>query len=177
MVASSQRLDVAFLVSRSTRFSERALAANKTAKRPRSYWDWQEVLELSRNGFFPVHTFHQQSDFWAARSGPNATGRRGLPNVFARHERHGKQPRRPRLGSGTCCQDPTEYPTPSQPFSLLRGTVPMHYGQLFLRSSMYVFRRGPSKLAGTKFSDRASRVFQRLDAGRNPGAGGRWVHG
>ena len=34
--------------------SEKALAAGKTAKLPRSYWDWKEILQLSRNGFFPT---------------------------------------------------------------------------------------------------------------------------
>ena len=33
--------------------SERALAANKTARLPRSYWDWQEMLTPNRAGFFP----------------------------------------------------------------------------------------------------------------------------
>src|SRR3984957_741007 len=33
--------------------SEKALAANKTAKLPRSYWDWQQMLAPNRDGFFP----------------------------------------------------------------------------------------------------------------------------
>src|ERR1700722_9724155 len=34
--------------------SEKALAANKTAKLPRAYWDWQDMLTFNRNGFFPT---------------------------------------------------------------------------------------------------------------------------
>src|ERR1700722_10930094 len=34
--------------------SDKALAANKSAKLPRSYWDWQEMLGPNRNGFFPT---------------------------------------------------------------------------------------------------------------------------
>ena len=33
--------------------SEKALAANKIARLPRSYWDWQEMLKANRGGFFP----------------------------------------------------------------------------------------------------------------------------
>lgn len=32
--------------------SEKALAANKNAKMPRYYWDWQEMLKPNRAGFF-----------------------------------------------------------------------------------------------------------------------------
>ena len=33
--------------------SEKALAARKNAKLPRSYWDWQDMLDANRAGFFP----------------------------------------------------------------------------------------------------------------------------
>jgi alanine-glyoxylate transaminase / serine-glyoxylate transaminase / serine-pyruvate transaminase len=33
--------------------SDKALAANKSAKMPRYYWDWQEMLKPNRAGFFP----------------------------------------------------------------------------------------------------------------------------
>ena len=33
--------------------AEKAIAASKTAKMPRCYWRWDEMLEANRNGFFP----------------------------------------------------------------------------------------------------------------------------
>src|SRR6201999_2239286 len=33
--------------------SEKALAASKTNKLSRSYWDWQEMLTFNAKGFFP----------------------------------------------------------------------------------------------------------------------------
>src|SRR5213075_1912240 len=33
--------------------SEKALAASRSAKLPRSYWDWQMMLSQNVNGFFP----------------------------------------------------------------------------------------------------------------------------
>src|SRR4029077_12535310 len=33
--------------------SDKALAASKTSKLPKSYWSWEEMLGPNRNGFFP----------------------------------------------------------------------------------------------------------------------------
>jgi alanine-glyoxylate transaminase/serine-glyoxylate transaminase/serine-pyruvate transaminase len=89
--------------------SERALAANKTAKLPRSYWDWQEVLELSRNGFFPYTP--SINLIFGLREAVQMLLEEGLPNVFARHERHGNATRAAvrAWGMELVCQDPTEY--------------------------------------------------------------------
>ena len=35
--------------------SEKALAASKASKLPRSYWAWDDMLAHNKNGFFPVH--------------------------------------------------------------------------------------------------------------------------
>ena len=34
--------------------SAKALTANTSARLPRSYWDWQEMLKTNRSGFFPT---------------------------------------------------------------------------------------------------------------------------
>src|ERR1700733_701149 len=36
-----------------TAISAKALAASKTNKMPRSYWDWEDMLKPNANGFFP----------------------------------------------------------------------------------------------------------------------------
>ena len=41
--------------------SEKALAAGRTARLPKSYWDWQDMLKQNRAGFFPVHAGHQSA--------------------------------------------------------------------------------------------------------------------
>jgi alanine-glyoxylate transaminase/serine-glyoxylate transaminase/serine-pyruvate transaminase len=89
--------------------SERALAANKTAKLPRSYWDWQEVLELSRNGFFPYTP--SINLIFGLREAVQMLLEEGLPNVFARHERHGNATRAALRAwcMELVCHDPTEY--------------------------------------------------------------------
>jgi alanine-glyoxylate transaminase/serine-glyoxylate transaminase/serine-pyruvate transaminase len=89
--------------------SDRALAANKAAKLPRSYWDWQEVLELSRNGFFPYTP--SINLIFGLREAVQMLLEEGLTNVFARHERHGEATRAAVRGWGLelVCEDPTEY--------------------------------------------------------------------
>ena len=41
--------------------SDKALAASKTAKFNRSYWDWQAMLESGTTGFFPTRRGHQSA--------------------------------------------------------------------------------------------------------------------
>jgi alanine-glyoxylate transaminase / serine-glyoxylate transaminase / serine-pyruvate transaminase len=89
--------------------SEKAMAANKVAKLPRSYWDWQEILELSRNGFFPYTP--SINLIFGLREAVRMLLEEGLPNVFSRHERHGHATRAAvrAWGLELVCEDPTEY--------------------------------------------------------------------
>ena len=70
--------------------SEKALAASKTSSLPRSYWDWQEMLEPNRNGFFPYTP--ATNLLYGLREALQCCGRRA-PNVFRRHNRHAEATR------------------------------------------------------------------------------------
>jgi alanine-glyoxylate transaminase/serine-glyoxylate transaminase/serine-pyruvate transaminase len=89
--------------------SEKAMIANKTAKLPRSYWDWPEVLELSRNGFFPYTP--SINLICGLREAVQMLLEEGLPNVFSRHQRHGHATRAAvrAWGLELVCEEPTEY--------------------------------------------------------------------
>jgi alanine-glyoxylate transaminase / serine-glyoxylate transaminase / serine-pyruvate transaminase len=89
--------------------SEKAMTANKTAKLPRSYWDWQEILELSRNGFFPYTP--SINLIFGLREAVEMLLEEGLPNVFSRHQRHGHATRAAvrAWGLELVCEEPTEY--------------------------------------------------------------------
>ena len=90
--------------------SEKALAAGKTAKLPRSYWDWKEILPLSRNGFFPVHPVDQldirltRSVEYVAGGGP---AKCILQTSAPRSRRLAQQ--YPRGAWNWFCEEPTEY--------------------------------------------------------------------
>ena len=69
----------------------KALAATRNARLPRSYWDWQEMLAINANGYFPytpatnlLYGLHEALEMLFAE---------GLPNVFARHARHAEATR------------------------------------------------------------------------------------
>lgn len=72
--------------------SDKALAASKSAKLPRSYWDWAPMLSQNVNGFFPYTP--ATNLLYGLRESLNMLREEGLQNVFARHERHGQATRR-----------------------------------------------------------------------------------
>jgi alanine-glyoxylate transaminase / serine-glyoxylate transaminase / serine-pyruvate transaminase len=65
--------------------SPRALEASKTAKLPRSFFAWDEIVEMNKGGYWPytpntnlLYGLHEALDMIRSE---------GLPNVFARHQR------------------------------------------------------------------------------------------
>ena len=71
---------------------ERALAATKTAKLPRAYWDWPAMLEPNKAGFFPYTP--ATNLLYGLEEALKMLFEEGLDNVFARHERLAEATRR-----------------------------------------------------------------------------------
>jgi alanine-glyoxylate transaminase/serine-glyoxylate transaminase/serine-pyruvate transaminase len=89
--------------------SDKALAAGKEARLPRSYWAWDDMIAMNRQGYFPytpatnlLYGLHEAIDMLLGE---------GLPNVFARHDRHAEATRRAVRGWGLeiVCRNPAEY--------------------------------------------------------------------
>ena len=72
--------------------SAKALAAAKTARLPRSYWAWEEMLAANKTGFFPSSP--ATNLLYGLREALRLLEEEGLENVFARHTRHGEATRR-----------------------------------------------------------------------------------
>ena len=89
--------------------SERAMAAHQTSKMARSYWDWNAVLQLSKNGFFPYTP--SINLIYGLREALQMLLEEGLPAVFGRHQRHGEATRAAvRAWSlELVCEEPTEF--------------------------------------------------------------------
>jgi alanine-glyoxylate transaminase / serine-glyoxylate transaminase / serine-pyruvate transaminase len=66
--------------------SERALAASQKAKMPRSYWDWRPMLEANAGFYFPYTP--ATNLLRGLQEALAMIDEEGLPNVFARHDRH-----------------------------------------------------------------------------------------
>jgi alanine-glyoxylate transaminase/serine-glyoxylate transaminase/serine-pyruvate transaminase len=67
--------------------SEKALAAAKATPSMRSYWDWQDMIEINRLGTFPYTP--AVNLLYALREAIVMLEEEGLENVFLRHKRHG----------------------------------------------------------------------------------------
>lgn len=89
--------------------SEKALAANKRAKLPRSYWDWQDMLKSNQAGFFPYTP--ATNLLFGLREALRMMKEEGLANIFRRHIRHGEATRAAvnAWGLEIVCEDPREY--------------------------------------------------------------------
>lgn len=68
-----------------TAISDKARAASKTNKMPRSYWDWEDMLKPNANGFFPYTP--ATNLLYGLRESIAMLLEEGLDAVFARHKR------------------------------------------------------------------------------------------
>jgi alanine-glyoxylate transaminase/serine-glyoxylate transaminase/serine-pyruvate transaminase len=89
--------------------SDKALAASKTARLPRAYWRWDETITMNRQGYFP--STPATNLLYGLHEAIAMLREEGLPNVFARHQRHAEATRRAvrAWGLEILCRDPAEY--------------------------------------------------------------------
>lgn len=89
--------------------SAKALEASKSARLPRSYWSWEEMMAANRTGFFPSSP--ATNLLYGLRESLGLLEAEGLDNVFARHRRHGEATRRAleAWGIENLCLNPEEY--------------------------------------------------------------------
>ncbi len=89
--------------------SAKALAAARSARLPKSYWDWRDMLAVNEAGYFPYTP--ATNLLYGLREALQMLLEEGLDNVFARHARHGEATRRAvrAWGLEVLCADPAEY--------------------------------------------------------------------
>jgi alanine-glyoxylate transaminase/serine-glyoxylate transaminase/serine-pyruvate transaminase len=131
--------------------SEKALAANKTAKLPRYYWDWQEMLKPNRSGFFPYTP--ATNLLWGLREALLMLQEEGLSNVFRRHDRHAEATRAAvrAWGLEVLCQEPKEYSSSLTAVLMPQGHNADHLRETILTTFDMSLGTGLSRLAGTVF--------------------------
>ena len=88
--------------------SEKSLAASKSARLPRSFFGWDEMIAANANGWFPYTP--STNLLYGLREAIAMLEEEGLPNVFARHDRHAEATRRAvrAWGLEVLCLDPEE---------------------------------------------------------------------
>jgi alanine-glyoxylate transaminase / serine-glyoxylate transaminase / serine-pyruvate transaminase len=89
--------------------SKKALEAAKASKFPRAYWAWDEIIAANATGFWP--TTPATNLLYGLEVALDRMLAEGLPNVFARHQRHAEATRRAvrAWGLEVLCRNPAEY--------------------------------------------------------------------
>lgn len=89
--------------------SDKALAAAKANRFPRSFWDWQEMIAINANGFFPYTP--STNLLQGLKVALDMLEAEGMENVFARHDRAAEATRRAvsHWGFETVCRKSSDY--------------------------------------------------------------------
>jgi alanine-glyoxylate transaminase / serine-glyoxylate transaminase / serine-pyruvate transaminase len=90
--------------------SDKALAAAKSARLPRSYWNWEEMIGANKDGWYP-YTPATNLLYGLRVALRMLIEEEGLENVFKRHDRHAEATRRAvrAWGLEILCANPEEY--------------------------------------------------------------------
>jgi alanine-glyoxylate transaminase/serine-glyoxylate transaminase/serine-pyruvate transaminase len=131
--------------------SEKALAANKSAKLPRSYWDWQDMLKQNQAGFFPYTP--ATNLLFGLREALKMMKEEGFANIFRRHIRHGEATRAAvqAWGLEIVCEEPLEYSNSMTAIFTPEGHDADRLRKLILENFDMSLGAGLGKLAGKAF--------------------------
>ena len=134
--------------------SDKALAASRSAKLPRSYWSWEEMIATNKEGWFP-YTPATNLLYGLRVSLKMLLEEEGLDNVFRRHDRHAEATRRAvrAWGLEILCANPAEYSS-----SLTAVLMPEGHSEIKFRDA--VLERFNLSLGSglTRLRDKAFRI-------------------
>ncbi|MGO4325800.1 alanine--glyoxylate aminotransferase family protein [Cupriavidus sp. 2TAF22] len=131
--------------------SQKAIAASASARLPRAFWGWDEIIEANKNGYWPytpatnlLYGLSEACDMLFAE---------GLGNVFARHQRHAEATRRAvrAWGLEILCQNPAEYSPALTAVLLPQGHDADAFRRIVLQHFNMSLGQGLSRLSGKVF--------------------------
>jgi len=131
--------------------SAKALAAAKTSRLPRSYWDWGDQLAISATGYFPytpatnlLYGLHEALDMILSE---------GLDQIVARHERLAEATRRAvrAWGLEILCANPAEYSAALTTVMMPEGHSADAFRKIALDRFNLSLGQGLGKLSGKVF--------------------------
>jgi alanine-glyoxylate transaminase/serine-glyoxylate transaminase/serine-pyruvate transaminase len=131
--------------------SEKARRAYKSAKLPRAYWDWEDMLKQNTAGFFPYTP--PTTILYGLREALIMLQEEGLHNVFARHRRHGEATRAAvrAWGLEIVCARPDEYSDTVTAVFMPPGHDADQFRKLILEKFDMSLGTGLAKLQGKVF--------------------------
>jgi alanine-glyoxylate transaminase/serine-glyoxylate transaminase/serine-pyruvate transaminase len=133
--------------------SGRAIAASRRATLPRSYWNWDDMLEANRKGYFPYTP--ATNLLYGLREALKILQEEGLPQVFRRHQRHAAATRAAvrAWGLDLVCEEPSEYSSVLTAVMMPEG----HSADALRRTILDLFDMSLGTGLG-KLADRAIRI-------------------
>ncbi len=136
--------------------SAKALAASKTSKSLKSFWGWEEMINSNKTGYFP-YTPATNLLYGLAEAIDMLVEDEGLPNVFARHQRHAEATRRAVRHWGEAgameilCQDEREHSGALTTILLTQGHNADALRKIILENFDMSLGQGLGKLSGKVF--------------------------
>ncbi len=134
-----------------TAISDKALAASKTAKLPRSYFSWDDMLVNNANGFFPYTP--ATGLLYGLAEAIDMINEEGLDNVFVRHERLAEATRRAvrAWGLDIQCRDARFYSPAVTTVVMPEGHNADNFRKIVLDNFNMSLGTGLNKVAGKVF--------------------------
>jgi alanine-glyoxylate transaminase/serine-glyoxylate transaminase/serine-pyruvate transaminase len=131
--------------------SEKALEASKSAKLPKSYWAWDEMIGPNKTGYFPYTP--ATNLLYGLAEAIDMLHEEGLDNVFARHKRHSEATRRAvqAWGLEVLCNEPRDYSHVLTAVMLPEGHNADEFRATVLKHFDMSLGNGLSRLAGKVF--------------------------
>ncbi|HTI87372.1 MAG TPA: aminotransferase class V-fold PLP-dependent enzyme [Alphaproteobacteria bacterium] len=134
-----------------TAISDKARAASRTNKMPRSYWDWEDMLKPNANGFFPYTP--STNLLYGLRESIAMLLEEGLDAVFARHKRLAAATRAAveAWGLEVFCLNPAEHSPVLTAVLMPAGHDADRFRKVVLDTCNMSLGAGLSKVAGKLF--------------------------
>jgi alanine-glyoxylate transaminase / serine-glyoxylate transaminase / serine-pyruvate transaminase len=131
--------------------SEKALRANQSARMPRSYWDWRDVLKQNETGFYPYTP--ATNLLFGLHESIQMLKEEGLGNVFRRHDRLAGAARAAvrAWGLEIVCENPGEYSSTVTAVFTPEGHNADQLRKVILENFDMSLGAGLSKLQGKAF--------------------------
>jgi len=131
--------------------SAKALEAHKSARLPRSFFDWSEMIASNATGYFPYTPATNM--LYGFSEAIQMLEEEGLANVFARHDRHAEATRRAvrAWGLEILCQVPEEYSSSLTAVLMPAGHDADRFREVVLEHFDMSLGTGLAKLKGKVF--------------------------
>lgn len=131
--------------------SDKALEAAKTAKLPKAYWNWADMLANNASGFYPYTP--ATGLLYGLEAAIDMLNEEGLDNVFARHERLAEATRRAvnAWGLEILCAKPADYSPAVTAVLMPEGFNADQFRKLVLERFDMSLGTGLGKVAGKVF--------------------------